>query len=731
LHERRVVVDMDEVEYLYRIGKVKLHTPILLGNIYDNRGPQDEPEICTVGRAIFNRILPDEMRFVQETLGKKGLQKLVARSYQVIGGERTTEVVDAIKNYGFHYATISGTTIAVSDLTVPDERAEILQQADEVVTRAERDFRRGLMTEEERYQITIDEWNRAKEYLQDRIRDTLDPYGPIAIMAISGSTKGGFGPITQLAGMRGLMADPSGRIIDLPIRSHFREGLNALEYFISTHGARKGLADTALRTADAGYLTRRLVDVAQDMIVNRWDCNTHRSLTIRRADDVAGQTIAERIVGRCVARDLYDPESGDLIVARNEVIDEDIAEAIQQSSLAEVDVRSPLTCDLIHGVCALCYGRDLGTGDMVSIGSAVGIIAAQSIGEPGTQLTLRTFHSGGTAKSGGDITSGLPRVEELFEARKKPKGESVMTDVGGILRLVEREDGARIARVIDSEVINETHEIPSGWEITVEDESEIKEGTTIAVNGEEELKTKLGGVVHLEGNVIYVRYERRDEHEYEIPANARLLKSIYDGMEVRPGQQLTEGSKNPHRILRVLGADATQLYLLGEIQEVYRSQGVNIADKHFETVIRKMMCKVQITKSGDSDLLPGELVDQLKLLEINEGLISEGKEPSAGTPVLLGITKAALSTESYLSAASFQHTIKVLAGAAIEGQVDPLHGLKENVIIGKLIPAGTGFHAYQDREATAPAGVTLESQKALDIDEFSDNDDFESILSDL
>ncbi len=733
LHERRVVVDMDEVEYLYRIGLVQLHSPILLGNVYDDRGPQAEPEICTIGRAIFNRILPDEMRFVQETMGKKGLQQLVARCYQVIGAERTTEVVDAIKNYGFHYATISGTTIAVSDLKIPDERSAILQQADEVVTRAERDFRRGLMTEEERYQITVDEWNRAKEHLQDRIRDSLDPYGPIAIMAISGSTKGGFGPITQLAGMRGLMADPSGRIIDLPIRSHFREGLNALEYFISTHGARKGLADTALRTADAGYLTRRLVDVAQDMIVNRWDCNTPRGLIIKRSDDVAGQTIDERIVGRCSAENIVDPDSGDVIVARNEIIDDEISAAIQNSTLATVSVRSPLTCDLIHGVCALCYGRDLGSGDMVGIGSAVGIIAAQSIGEPGTQLTLRTFHSGGTAKSGGDITSGLPRVEELFEARRKPKGESVMTDIEGVLRLTERGDGddkVTIATVINSEMHNETHVVPEDWEICVADGKDIAVGTVIARLGDEELQATLTGTVHQEDHTIFIRFERRDEREYEIPANSRFRKNIHDGMEIEVGEQLTEGSKNPHSILRVLGASATQMYLLGEIQEVYRSQGVNIADKHFETVIRKMMCKVQITKSGDSDLLPGALIDQLKLLEINEALISENQEPAAGAPVLLGITKAALSTDSYLSAASFQHTIKVLAGAAIEGQVDPLHGLKENVIIGKLIPAGTGFHAYEDREAIGPT-VTLEAQGALDLGEIGDTDDFESMLSEL
>ena len=672
------------------------------------------------------------MRFVQETLGKKGLQELVARCYKVIGGDRTTEVVDAIKNYGFHYATISGTTIAVHDLVEPDERADILTKAEEVVTRAERDFRRGLMTEEERYQITVDEWNRAKDHLQERIQDTLDPYGPIAIMAISGSTKGGFGPITQLAGMRGLMADPSGRIIDLPIRSHFREGLNALEYFISTHGARKGLADTALRTADAGYLTRRLVDVAQDMIINHWDCGTLRGLTIRRKDDIAGQTIDERIVGRCSAEDIFDPESGALIVGRNEMLDEEIATAIKDSSLGQVSARSPLTCDLIHGVCALCYGRDLGTGEMVNIGAAVGIIAAQSIGEPGTQLTLRTFHSGGTAEV-RDITSGLPRVEELFEARRKPKGESLMTELGGVLRLTERGDGddrTRIATVVDSEMLNERHVVPEDWEILVQDGKEIKSGTVIAKNGDEDVLAGLSGTVHLEDHIVYIRFEDTKSEELEIPKHARLRKSIYDGMKVEPGEQITEGSKNPHQILRVLGQNATQIYLLGEIQEVYRSQGVPIADKHFETVIRKMMCKVQITKSGESDLLPGELIDQLKLIEINDHLLAEDKQICSGSPVLLGITKAALSTESYLSAASFQHTIKVLAGAAIEGQVDPLHGLKENVIIGKLIPAGTGFHAYHDRVQVAPA-VTLEAQGALDFDEIGDQDDFENMLSEL
>ena len=729
LHERRMVVDMDEVEYLYNLGLVELHTPILLGNVYDDRSPQDEPEITTVGRAIFNRILPDEMRFHQKTLGKKGLQDLVARCYQRIGSERTTEIVDQIKNLGFHYATISGTTIAVADLTVPDERTNILGEAESIVERAERDFRRGLLTEEERYQITIDEWNRAKDRLQDLIRDSLDPYGPIAIMAISGSTKGGFGPITQLAGMRGLMADPSGRIIDLPIRSHFREGLTALEYFISTHGARKGLADTALRTADAGYLTRRLVDVAQDVIVNRMDCGTDAGMWIRRSDDVAGQTLYERIVGRCAASDTYHPDTGELIVSRNGMIDEDVAEVIQNSSLQEVHVRSPMTCALIHGICALCYGRDLGRGEMVEIGAAVGIVAAQSIGEPGTQLTLRTFHTGGTAEARGDITSGLPRVEELFEARKKPKGEAVVTDIGGVLRLTKRE-GVRIATVIDSEVFSEQHHVPAGWEILVEEEQTVQEGTELAQSpdGSEKLIAKMPGTVHIEDDELYLRYERRQEVEYEIPSNARLVPEAYDGAQVYAGMQLTEGSKNPHRILRILGAEATQLYLLSEVQKVYRNQGVNIADKHFEVIIRKMLSKVQVTKSGDSELLPGELIDKLQLLDLNERLLAEGKEPAAGVPVLLGITKAALNTDSFLSASSFQHTIKVLAGAAIEGKVDNLYGLKENVIIGKLIPAGTGFHTYQDRELVAP-NITLEAQGALDTT--NDTEGFDDIEDSL
>ncbi len=721
LTERHLVADMDEVEYLYGLGIVTLHTPILLGNYYDNSPAQPQPEITTIGRAIFNRILPDELRFIQDTMGKKQLQNLVAKSYLRMGSDITTDVVDNIKNLGFHYATVSGTTIAVADLTVPPERDKILADAGIEMETAERNFRRGLLTEDERYQKTVDTWTKAKDDLGNVIKDTLDPFGPIAIMAISGSTKGGFGPITQLAGMRGLMADPSGRIIELPIRSHFRMGLTALEYFISTHGARKGLADTALRTADAGYLTRRLVDVAQDVIVNRLDCGTERGMEIRVSDNIAGQTLQERIHGRCATVAHYHPKTGELIVERNGMIDDEVADALAASGIEQVIVRSPMSCALMHGICAYCYGRDLGRGELVEIGSAVGIVAAQSIGEPGTQLTLRTFHTGGTAQATGDITSGLPRVEELFEARKKPKGEAVMTDIAGTLRLRKSEDGVRHALIISSEVFSEQHEIPVNWELAVEDEQVIKEGQELArILGTENepeqiMLAKMDGTIHIEGHTLFIRYERKEEVDYEIPSTARLVPAAFDGAQVSAGMQLTEGAKNPHRILKVQGEEACELYLLAEVQDVYRNQGVNIADKHFEVIIRKMLSKVQVTKSGGSVILPGELIDKLMLLDMNEKLLADGKEPAAGVPILLGVTKAALSTDSFLSASSFQHTIKVLAGAAIEGKEDRLYGLKENVIIGKLIPAGTGFHTYRDRELIAP-NVTLESQGAYDAD---------------
>jgi DNA-directed RNA polymerase subunit beta' len=698
-----VFYDMDEVEMAFALRKISIHAPIRILSIYNNGSVLRQPIVTTVGRCIFNRILPDEVRWVNETLDKKGVNKLVAHVYTAHGPEVTTEVVDAIKNIGFKYATFSGATVAISDLTVPGERATILEEATQAVNQIEREYRRGLLTEEERYQSTINEWTTAKSRVERAVRNALDPYNSVAIMANSGSTKGGMGPITQLAGMRGLMADPSGRIIDLPIRSNFRQGLTALEYFISTHGARKGLADTALRTADAGYLTRRLVDVAQDMIINAHDCGTEAGIWLRRSEPVASQTMLERIVGRVAAGPIVHPETGEIIINRGELIDDERAELIDSLGIPDIFVRSPMTCELPFGLCAMCYGRDLGRGELVSIGSAVGIVAAQSIGEPGTQLTLRTFHTGGTAEERGDITAGLPRVEELFEARKKPKGEAVVTDIDGRVEIYER-DAIRYVSVVDSDLVREPYSI-EGWELAVEDGSEVDYGQVLARNGEQVFTADQKGRVTLDDNILTLVYEKRDEREYEIPSAARLVEvdspdggkhRLRSGDIVKAGDQLTEGSRNPHRILRILGAEATQHYLLTEIQKVYRTQGVPINDKHFEVIIRRMLSKVQITRSGDTELLPGELVDRLMLRRINERIIAAGGTPASGQNVLLGVTKAALSTDSFLSASSFQHTIKVLAGAAIAGKEDPLIGLKENVIIGKLIPAGTGFHHYAD-----------------------------------
>jgi len=704
----RAFYDMDEVEYAYQLGQLHLHTPIRVAKIYDEpEAVQPElPHLTTVGRVIFNRILPDGLRWIDQTLDKKGVNKLVGRVYARYGSEITTEVVDQIKNLGFRYATVSGATIAISDITIPGDRDEILDRANEKVRKIERDYRRGLTTEEERYRSTIDTWTNAKNQVEGAVKGGLDPYSSLYIMADSGSTKGGTGPITQLAGMRGLMADPSGRIIDLPIQSNFRMGLTALEYFISTHGARKGLADTALRTADAGYLTRRLVDVAQDVIINQTDCGTHNGLWISSDDNIGGQDIDERIIGRLAAQPVVDPETGEVIVDRNEMIDEERADLIGEIAKTKtigVSVRSPMTCDMLTGLCAMCYGRDMGRGDVVDIGSAVGIVAAQSIGEPGTQLTLRTFHTGGTAEK-QDITQGLPRVEELFEARRRPRGEAVMTDMDGVID-VYVQDGIRYIRVTNTEEEREEFDV-SGWELDVEPGDEVKRGTQVAHKDDEVFTVDYECRVAVDGSVMTLINVIREEREYEIPSAARLIKKsdengdehpLENGDTVIAGEPLTVGSKNPHRILRILGPDAVQEYLLSEVQSVYRDQGVNINDKHFEIVIRKLLSKVQVTRSGDTEFLPGDLIDKLALRQINEAILEQGGIPANAQPILLGLTKAALSTDSFLSASSFQHTIRVLAGAAIAGKEDPLVGLKENVIIGKLIPAGTGFHHYMQR----------------------------------
>ena len=731
--EGSVFGSIEEVKIAFDLEYVEVHTNIKLRaeTWYDEEGSRlDAPETrmidTTVGRAIFNSIMPPEVQFFNMTLDKGGVKDLIADVYEICGQDVTTGVADGIKSIGFEYAMRSGVTVAISDITVPESKQEIMQKSLQEVELVQRDFRRGLLTEQEQDERVVQIWQDTTNVIAKEVRKVMDPNGNLATMASSGATKGGFGPISQLAGMRGLMADPAGRIIPLPIRSNFREGLTALEYFISTHGARKGLADTALRTADAGYLTRRLVDVAQDLIINEHDCGTTNGIIIRRDEDIAGQSLGSRLYSRLLAERTIDPNTGEVLGERNDVIGHEIARKIMKADLAEVFVRSPMTCDLQHGVCAKCYGNDLGRGKIVELGSAVGIVAAQSIGEPGTQLTLRTFHTGGVA-AGSDITTGLPRVEELFEARRLPKGEAVMTEINGKVSISHSEKYAdlRIVTVSQSEMVSDTYKIPENWKILVSDEDAVKAGDALASDEEAMINAQNDGKIRIEGDTIYVSYEQREESEYDIPTTARLL--VVDGDHVEAGQPLTEGSLNPHRILRIQGADACQLYLMSEIQQVYRSQGQNIHDKHFEVIIRKMLSKVQITNPHDSNYLPGDVVDRLDIRRSNEVLLAEGKQPARYVNILLGITKASLTTDSFLSASSFQHTIKVLAKAAIGSDEDPLYGLKENVIIGKLIPAGSGFvpgrfTAEENLEGLPLADDHLDDEDLDDIDELDDED---------
>ena len=694
--EGKVFSDLDEVFLAYELGEVDLHAKIKLrAKVLVTKRRFTKIIDTTVGRAIFNAALPEELRFRNEVVDKGELRQLVAECYQRLGPEATAVMVDDIKDLGFRYATRSGLTIAVSDITIPEVKESILQEVTSEAEGIERQYRRGLITENEQYVKKVELWTEAMDEVTEAVAEALDPLGPIRLMAASGATKGGFQPIRQLAGMRGLMADPAGRIIELPIRSNFREGLTALEYFISTHGARKGLADTALRTADAGYLTRRLVDVAQDSIINAEDCGTENGLWIRagRAVEI-GETFEERIWGRLAAAAVVNPESGEIIVEKGGMISRAHVAEIERAAVQEVFVRSPLTCQLRYGVCSKCYGRDLAREGRVKLGEAVGVIAAQSIGEPGTQLTLRTFHTGGVVEGEHrDITHGLPRVQELFEARS-PRGQAIISDLEGTAQVL-REDGLRRITVTATEVFREEHPRRHGYRILLEDGEEIEKGTVLAERGSEgsprfeQVVAESNGRVIVEDDRVIIYREEQIDSDYEVPSSARIR--VRNLQKVSAGEQLTEGPLNPHEVLRIQGGEAVQVYLLEEIQRVYRSQGVNINDKHIEMIVRQMLSKVSITSPGETDFLLGETVDRLAFEEANRQVIEQGGTPSTARQVLLGITKAALNTESFLSASSFQHTINVLARAAIEGARDELRGLKENVIIGKLIPAGTGF----------------------------------------
>ena len=605
----------------------------------------------TVGRFIFNEIIPQDLGFVDRSVpgnellqeidflvGKKQLKQILEKVINTHGAGKTAEVLDNIKAMGYKYSTRAAMTVSISDMTVPPEKPELIQKAQDTVDLITKNYKRGLITEEERYKEVVETWKETDDILTKALLDGLDKYNNIFMMADSGA-RGSDKQIKQLAGMRGLMADTTGHTIEMPIKSNFREGLDVLEYFMSAHGARKGMSDTALRTADSGYLTRRMVDVSQELIIRETDCSEGK-------DEIPGMIVKafrdgreeieglkDRITGRVSCEDIYDKD-GELIVKKNHMITPKRAARIMATGVEQVKIRTILTCRCHSGICAKCYGANMATGEAVQVGEAVGIIAAQSIGEPGTQLTMRTFHSGGVA--GGDITQGLPRVEELFEARK-PKGLAIITEFAG------------------TAVIKDTKK---------------------------------------KREIIVTNNETGESKAYLIPYGSRI--KVQDGQELEAGDELTEGSVNPHDILKIKGVRSVQDYMLQEVQRVYRLQGVDISDKHIEVIVRQMLRKVRIEESGDSEYLPGTLVDILDFEDLNEELIKEGKAPAEGKQIMLGITKAALATNSFMSAASFQETTKVLTEAAIKGKVDPLIGLKENVIIGKLIPAGTGMKRYRN-----------------------------------
>ncbi|HEV3309058.1 MAG TPA: DNA-directed RNA polymerase subunit beta', partial [Chloroflexota bacterium] len=691
----------------------------------------------TIGRIIFNEALRpgadssagngdghfelDEVSrlfYRNEVQDKSTLRDVIADVYREYGQAVTAETADRIKRLGFDYATRSGITLGINDITIPKEKQSILAETDKKIDQIEIEYNDGLITEEEQYRETIAAWTHASEEVEKEVSKHLDPFGPIYMMSESGAAKGGFQQVRQIAGMRGLMADPSGKIIALPIRSNFREGLTVLEYFISTHGARKGLADTALRTAESGYLTRRLIDVAQDVIVRDEDCQTTFGIVIsdRNAGDALTEPVERRIIGRWTAEAFFDPGTGTEVVAADEPIGIDLANEIgailKANPKTGIRIRSALTCESKTGVCRKCYGWSLATGGLVALGEAVGIIAAQSIGEPGTQLTMRTFHTGGVAGRGGDITQGLPRVEELFEARV-PKDQAIIAEVDGIAHVERDENSTKI--IISAGEETERLELPEDYEITVASGSTVDSGAIIAMpKGTGKSRSKKAqakaitsgkaGRLFRRGSALIISRETPDTREYPVPATARLL--VQDGQEVTAGIQLTDGAPNPQDILRIQGRQSVQLYLVEEVQRVYRSQGVTINDKHIEVIVRQMLRKVRVDSQGDTEMLPGELKDRFQYEISNARILAEGGEPATATPVLLGVTKASLTTESFLAAASFQETTKVLTDAAIAGEVDRLVGLKENVIIGKLIPAGTGLIARQLKREKLMRGET-------------------------
>ena len=646
LGEGKYFKDPDEAIMALQNNAVSIHAKIFVRITKEIDGEMKSKKVETsVGRIIFNQGIPQDLGFIDRKedpfqyeinfpVMKKSMGTIIERTIDKHGLIESAEVIDYIKALGFKYSTLAGITFSVADVKVPDSKKDILADADKQVEKVRNQYRRGLITDDERYQSVVNIWEKATNDVSKAMEENFDDLNPIYMMVKSGA-RGNMNQLRQIAGMRGLMASTTGKAVEIPIKSCFREGLDALEYFISSHGARKGLSDTALRTADSGYLTRRLVDVSQDIIVREHDCGTVDGLTIEDIKDgnqiVEG--LAERLEGRYPLNDILDPQTNEVIVDTNTMINKDIAKRIVDAGITKVVVRSVIACRGKHGVCQKCYGMGLARRDLVSIGESVGIIAAQSIGEPGTQLTMRTIHSGGVAGV-ADITQGLPRVEEIFEARK-PKGVAVITEIDGIVKISDN-------------------------------------------------KKKLEVIVT----------SKDDSRTYTIPFGSKL--KVKDGDEVKAADPLIEGSINPAEILAIKGPEGVYEYVISEIQKAYRNQGVDINDKHVEVIARQMLRKVRVDDGGDTDMFPGSLVDMYEFEDKNKEAVEQGKRPATGKRALLGITKASLATDSFLSAASFQETTRVLTEAAIKGKEDDLIGLKENVIIGKLIPAGTGMKRYQD-----------------------------------
>jgi DNA-directed RNA polymerase subunit beta' len=686
--------DFEEAKLACELGVIDFRAEIEVRN----RAENGQRVKTSVGRIMFSEILPPELGFYNKVVDKSGLKQIVTDCYKLLSNEDMEVVLDSLKQLGFQYATKSGATIAMSDIEVPQSKPKLLEEAEERSTIIASQYNRGLITEDEKYNGVVEVWMETTDRITDIISETLDRDSGIYMMATSGA-KGNISQIRQMAGMRGLITDPSGRIMDFPIKSSLREGLSVLEYFISTHGARKGLADTALRTSGSGYLTRRLVDVAQDVITLQEDCGTGEGVWISEPEEKGLlPSLSERVLGRLAASKIVNPDTGGTIVDRNEEIDERKVEEIITAGVTRVHVRSPLTCQSRRGACQRCYGRDLARGHLVDLNTAVGIIAAQSIGEPGTQLTLRTFHTGGVVAL--DITTGLPRVEELFEARP-PKAQAVISEIEGVVEVIQGEESGRI-KVTSSDVFRDEYSLPTDWQVMVNDGQWVDIGEVLASQPPKkktksksesaELTTetqpilaRVAGEVAIEDGHVSIAYEEKEEREYVVPVATHIR--VQTGDSVKAGQQLTDGSCNPQDILRILGKEAVQQYLVDEVQKVYRSQGVNINDKHIEVIAHQMLSKVCIDSSGDTELVPGELIDRFQYEDVNAKVLAEGGEPATAHTVLMGITRASLSTGSWLAAASFQETTRVLTEAAVNGKIDKLIGLKENVIIGKLIPA--------------------------------------------